>query len=91
MIKKYVQNQLRRRNVIPEQKQYFINRMYENEKKEQHRPGNNGVKSKPLRTSESIAERVNVSSSTVKNAHKYGKLVDKLDKSGLNKNEKFIV
>lgn len=84
-------NQLGRRNSSPAQKQYLIHKMYENEKKS-HGGDRKSDKIKssqwPLeKTAEKIAEETNVSASTVKRAHQYGKAVDKVHESGLDRDE----
>jgi hypothetical protein len=81
-----ISNQLGRRNLLPEQKQYLIHKMYENEKHAPHRPKND-AKGAPLKTDVKIAKRIQVSERTIHNAHKFGKALDMLNSSGLDKNK----
>ena len=87
-----VNNQLGRRNLLPEQKQYLIHKMYENEKKDkldnlkQNSPKYNSCTSDEP-TDKVVSKRMKVSEQTVHNAHKFGKAVDKLNESGLDRND----
>lgn len=78
-----INNQLGRRNVTPEQRNYLIGKMYRETKRDigehegnQHTVGNmqNLQNSKP--TSEAIADKFNVSPRTVHNAEKFADAVD---------------
>jgi hypothetical protein len=90
-------NQLGRRNITKEQKDYLIGKRYENEKNKLGRPVNKEDKMSPLRTAEKIAEEVGVSDKQVKRNEEYAKGVDKLNeelkqkvlqgKSDVNKSE----
>ena len=72
-------NQLGRRNLTKEQKDYLIGKRYENEKNKLGRPVNKEDKMSPLRTAEKIAEEVGVSDKQVKRNEEYAKGVDKLN------------
>jgi hypothetical protein len=72
-------NQLGRRNITKEQKDYLIGKRYENEKNKLGRPVNKEDKMSPLRTAEKIAEEVGVSDKQVKRNEEYAKGVDKLN------------
>jgi len=84
-------NQLGRRNSSSEQKAYLIHKMYENEKKKSagnpHTKKVNGATVAPLKTRKKIAEKTKVSERSVDAAHKYGKAVDTVHESGLDRNE----
>jgi len=74
-----------------EQKAYLIHKMYENEKKKSagnpHTKKVNGATVAPLKTRKKIAEKTKVSERSVDAAHKYGKAVDTVHESGLDRNE----
>jgi hypothetical protein len=97
-------NQLGRRNITPEQKDYLIGKKYENEKQREGRPnkfeqklGNNF----PVSTAQKIAEEFGISDRQVKNNEQFSKGVDKMNddlknvvlqgKSSLNKKDIQII
>jgi hypothetical protein len=94
-------NQLGRRNITPEQKDYLIGKKYENEKQRQGRPQNNEDKMSPLRTSEKLAQEFDISDKQVKRNEQFAKGIDKMNddlknvvlqgKSSLNKQEIQII
>jgi hypothetical protein len=94
-------NQLGRRNITPEQKDYLIGKKYENEKQRQGRPQNNEDKMSPLRTSEKLAQEFDISDKQVKRNEQFAKGVDKMNddlknvvlqgKSSLNKQDIQII
>jgi len=94
-------NQLGRRNITPEQKDYLIGKKYENEKQRQGRPENNEDKMSPLRTSEKLAQEFDISDKQVKRNEQFAKGVDKMNddlknvvlqgKSSLNKQDIQII
>jgi hypothetical protein len=71
-------NQLGRRNITKEQKDYLIGKRYENEKQKQGRPENKEDKMSPLKTAEKIAQEVGVSDKQVKRNEQFAQGVDKL-------------
>jgi len=71
-------NQLGRRNVTKEQKDYLIGKRYENDKQRVGRPENKEEKISPLKTAEKIAQEVGMSDRQVKNNEQFAKGVDKL-------------
>lgn len=86
-----INNQLGRRNLIPAQKQYLMHKMVDNE---ENRGGDR--RSKDFKTTtnvvlensqKEVAKKLKIHENTVYNAHKFGKAVDKLDTSGLDKND----
>lgn len=94
-------NQLGRRNITKEQKDYLIGKRYENEKQKQGRPEQKENKMFPLKTAEKIAEEVGISHMQVKRNEEFAKGVDKLSeelkqqvlqgKSELNKSDVQII
>jgi len=81
-----INNQLGRRNVTPEQRNYLIGKMYRETKKDvgehdgnQHTNGNGKEFPNSKSTAEEIAEKFNVSDRTVKNAEKFADAVDTLE------------
>jgi hypothetical protein len=94
-------NQLGRRNITPEQKDYLIGKKYENEKQRQGRPENNETKMVPLRTAEKIAYEVGIGVTQVKRNEQFAKGIDKMNddlknvvlqgKSSLNKQDIQII
>jgi len=94
-------NQLGRRNITPEQKDYLIGKKYENEKQRQGRPQNNEDKMSPLRTSEKLAQEFDISDKQVKRNEQFAKGIDKMNddlknvvlqgKSSLNKQDIQII
>jgi hypothetical protein len=94
-------NQLGRRNITPEQKDYLIGKKYENEKQRQGRPENNETKMVPLRTAEKIANEVGIGVTQVKRNEQFAKGIDKMNddlknvvlqgKSSLNKQDIQII
>jgi hypothetical protein len=94
-------NQLGRRNITPEQKDYLIGKKYENEKQRQGRPQNNEDKMSPLRTAEKLAQEFDISDKQVKRNEQFSKGVDKMNddlknvvlqgKSSLNKQDIQII
>jgi hypothetical protein len=93
-------NQLGRRNITPEQKDYLIGKKYENEKQRQGRPENKLDKMSTL-TSQKIANEVGISDRQVIRNEQFAKGVDKMNddlknvvlqgKSSLNKQDIQII
>jgi hypothetical protein len=91
-----INNQLGRRNVTPEQRNYLIGKMYRETKNDIGAPEGNQNASEnkdaiiaPLKTDETIAEKFNVSPRTVHNAEKFADAVDTLENQygeGVKKN-----
>ena len=96
-------NQLGRRNITPEQKDYLIGKKYENEKQRHGGQINTGVDnlSTPLKTSQKIANEVGISDRQVIRNEQFAKGVDKMNddlknvvlqgKSSLNKQDIQII
>jgi hypothetical protein len=93
-------NQLGRRNITPEQKDYLIGKKYENEKQRQGRPENKLDKMSTL-TSQKIANEVGISDRQVIRNEQFAKGIDKMNddlknvvlqgKSSLNKQDIQII
>ena len=78
-----LRNQLARRNLTPHEFKIAIGRLFNDEKKEPHRPvlpQNEGVNSKG-ETAEKLADETGVSSATVERAGKRAEAYDKLSKA----------
>jgi hypothetical protein len=80
-------NQLGRRNLTDEQRAFIIHRLYGSVKLAPHRPTEEekkGEKFSPFSghhaTAEAIAHMIGVSYRTVQNAHRFGKVVEALQK-----------
>ena len=71
-------NQLGRRNITKEQKDYLIGKRYENEKQREGRPSGKLEQNVPVSTAQKIAEEVGVSQMQVKRNEDFAKGVDKL-------------
>lgn len=71
-------NQLGRRNITKEQRDYLIGKRYENEKQKIGRPENKEKKIFPLKTAEKIGQEFGISHMQVKLNEQYSKGVDKL-------------
>jgi hypothetical protein len=95
-------NQLGRRNITPEQKQYLIGKKYENEK-QRHGGQIKGIEKilPPISTAQKIANEVGISHQQVKNNEQFAKGIDKMNddlknvvlqgKSSLNKQDIQII
>jgi hypothetical protein len=95
-------NQLGRRNITSEQKQYLIGKKYENEK-QRHGGQIKGIEKilPPISTAQKIANEVGISHQQVKNNEQFAKGVDKMNddlknvvlqgKSSLNKQDIQII
>jgi hypothetical protein len=82
-----IDNQLSRRNLTGEQKEYLIGKRQIEEKKAAHRPvqENKGDTVTPLKTAEVIAKQSNVSPRTVYRAAKFAESVDAVSQNtGIN-------
>jgi site-specific DNA-methyltransferase (adenine-specific) len=82
-----IDNQLSRRNLTGEQKEYLIGKRQIEEKKAAHRPiqENKGDTVTPLKTAEVIAKQSNVSPRTVYRAAKFAESVDTVSQNtGIN-------
>ncbi len=87
-----IDNQLGRRNLTTEQKNYLIGKRYEGEKKEHGGDRNvSSGKSCHLKTREKIATQVKVSPRTVSYAEKFAKAVDKIESVAGNNAKKQIL
>jgi len=80
-------NQLSRRNLTKEQRQYLIGLRYRNEKNKHgtNRYTNKRAQNEPSKTYNKIADEENVSKETVKRAEKFANAIDKLTETCGNK------
>lgn len=90
-----IKNQLARRNLTPDQKRYFIGKLYNENKKEPHRPpktkAEKGDVIQPLKTAEKFAEKYGSSPTYIKGAGKYAKDYDTIkDKVGSKLTDKLL-
>ncbi len=74
-----IDNQLGRRNLTPEQKNYLIGKRYEGEKKEHGGDRKSSPQNEDLKTAEKIAKQAKVSRATVERAEKFASAVDKIE------------
>ena len=78
-----IKNQLGRRNLTTEQKRYLIGKLYDQNKKEPHRPVeiDKGGKKRPLKTAEKMAEEYKVSEKYIRDSGIFAEDVDILGKN----------